>query len=121
MFGVDEHERQQRRNKNEIERQSHTHAVMPRHHNKQRSRQKLNRRITDRNVFLALSALRAESDVAKNRNVVVKRDHRAARRAARVGKNDRLIVRNAMNDDVEEAADDCAENSGKNVTDDRGN
>ena len=67
-----------------------------------------------------LKAFRAERDVAKDRNIVVERDHRTARRTPGVRKDNRLLVRNTMNHHVEETADDGTENSGKNVTDDWG-
>ena len=116
MFGVDEDERQQRGNENKIKRQRGAQAIVPRDADKQRRGEKLDRRITKRNVFFATAALSAQRDITKHRNVVVKSDHRAARRTARVWKDDRLFERNAMNYNVEKTADDRAEDSGDDVT-----
>ena len=63
-------------------------------------------------MFLTPATLTAEDEVTKNRNVVVEGDHCAARRTARIRKDDRLFARHAMNDDVKKAADDCAKNAG---------
>ena len=84
-------------------------------------RQQLDCRVAKRNTLLAAATLRAQQHPTDHRNVVVESDDRAARRTTRVWKNHRLFERNTMNDDVEKAADDGAEDSGKNVTKSRGN
>src|SRR6185369_33824 len=86
---------------------------------KQRRRQQLNRRITKRDVFLAMPALRTQHDVTEDRYVVVKRDPCATRRTTRVWKDDRLLDRHTMNDNVEETADDRPKNSCDHISKER--
>ena len=82
VLGIDEHERKQCGNKNEIKRKGGTQAIVPGDANKQRGSEQFNRRITKRNMLLAVPALCPQQCIADDGNVVVKSDHSAARRAA---------------------------------------
>src|ERR1051325_969926 len=121
VFSIDKSQREYCRRKNKIERQGSAKTVVPCNGNKQNGCQQLYCGITHRDVLFALPALGAQENVTKDRYVVVKRDRRAARRTARVWKDDRLSVRNAMNYNVEKTADDRAKNSRDHVSKERGN
>ena len=116
MFGVDEYKREQCRSEHKIERQRGTQTIVPRNRDKQSGSEQLDRGITKRNTFLAATTLSAERNITKHRNVVVESDRCATRWATRVWKDDRLFERESMNYNVEKAPDDCADDTGGNVT-----
>src|SRR6185295_8576579 len=69
----------------------------------------LDGRITRRYMHAAIAAASPQNQIAEDRNVVVGLDCRLALGTSGVGKNDRLLKWNAMDDYVEETADDSAD------------
>ena len=66
-------------------------------------------------MFFATATLATKNDIAQNGNVVIESDECAASGTPRVWKNDRLLSRNTMNDNVQEAANDYAKDADQNV------
>src|SRR3954465_2515427 len=82
---------------------------MPGDSDEQDCSQGFNGRITRRYVHAAIAAASAQNQIADDRNVVVRLDCRLALWTSGVGKNDRLLKWNSMDDDVEETTNDGAD------------
>src|SRR6476469_2473062 len=90
---------------------------MPGDGSKQNCRQCFNRRIASGDVHTAIAATPAQNQIAKDGDVVVGLDCRMALRTSGIRKDDRLFKWNAVNDDVEEAADDGADRAYERAND----
>src|SRR6476620_6848590 len=90
---------------------------MPGDRREQNCGQCFNRRIASRDVYTTIAATSAQNQIAKDGDVVVGLDCRMTLWASGIGKDDRLFEWNAVNDDVEEAADDGADRAHERAND----
>src|SRR5882724_12251176 len=88
---------------------------MPDDYYPKRRRQSFNCRVACGNVGLACSAPTAKKNVTQDGHVVVKSNGRSAVGTARTGKNNRLFARQPMDDDIQETANDGAEDADDDV------
>src|SRR6185503_12596569 len=100
-----------RRDEREIESQCERQSVMPGDRREQNCGERFDCGIAAGYVHAAIAAASAENQITNNRNVVVRLDGRLALWASGIGENNRLFARHAMNDDVEKAADDPADDA----------
>src|SRR5882724_6511110 len=77
--------------------------------------QSFNCRVTCGDVGLAGSATTAEQKVTHDRHVIVKSNCRSAVGTARTWKDNRLFARQPMDDDIQETANDGAEDADDDV------
>jgi hypothetical protein len=88
---------------------------MPRDADKQRGREQLNCWIANRDMLFAATAFRSEHHPTENGNVVVKSNRGATRSTTRIGKDDRLFERNAMNYNIKKTPDDRPKDPRDNI------
>ena len=79
----------------------------------QRGGERLDERVARRDRLAAAAAVPAQQQPGEHRDVVVGLDRRAAAGAVRGRRDQRLVARQPVGDDVQERADDRAEHAGE--------
>ena len=102
---VDEGDRDEEEHEGEAEKRVELPSPGQHDGDAQRSGQRLDQRIADRDARPAAAASPAQGEPREHRHVVVRSHRGAARRAARAGSRERLAARQAVGDDVQEGPD----------------
>jgi len=111
MLGINKEQGSDRSHKNQIEWQNDAEAVVPGGGDKKEGSQGFDRRIARRNGRLAFTAAPGQHDVTQHWYVVIKRDRRAALGTLGAGQYNGLFAWQAMNDNIQKAANDRAYNA----------
>src|SRR4029453_16850107 len=109
MFEINREEHNQRAAEHQSRREQPPWTVVAPAKRERRGRDQLHERVLPRDSLPAVAASAAQREIAEDRNVVEPREHMSALRTRRSGRDDRPTTRQPAGADVQETADDRAE------------